>query len=120
MDKHGSGWADPTNEKVWDYNIPYWRKPSKLGFQGIQLGYIRFPSDQTDQAVRVLQNSHNKKTAAVKTLEQFLERAHKRAQELGVELSIDVFGLTGSSDDDISIGLETQQSHQTRGCSSRR
>ncbi len=102
VDHHGSGWADPTNPKVWDYNIHILEKAAELGFQGIQFDYIRFPSDGPTKLC-VYSKPHTKATA-VNFLEQFLERAHKRTQELGVELSIDVFGLTGSSDDDMGIG----------------
>jgi hypothetical protein len=102
VDRHGSAWADPTNEKVWDYNIHILEKAAELGFQGVQFDYIRFPSDGPTRLC-VYAKPHTKATA-VDALEQFLERAHKRAKELGVELSIDVFGLTGSSGNDMGIG----------------
>jgi hypothetical protein len=102
VDKKGSGWADPTNPKVWDYNIRIIEKAAELGFQGIQLDYIRFPSDGPTKLC-VYSEPHNQKMA-VDTLEQFLERVHKRTQELGMELSIDVFGLTGTDDSDMGIG----------------
>jgi hypothetical protein len=102
VDRHGSAWADPTNPKVWDYNIQILEKAAALGFQGIQFDYIRFPSDGPTKLC-VYSKPHNKTTAA-NTLAEFLERAHKRTKELGLELSIDVFGLTGSTDDDMGIG----------------
>lgn len=102
VDRHGSGWADPTNPKVWEYNLQIAEKAAELGFQGIQFDYIRFPSDGQTKLC-VYSQPHTKATA-VTYLEQFLEKSHKRTKELGVELSIDVFGLTGSAGDDMGIG----------------
>ncbi len=102
VDRKGSAWADPTNTNVWDYNIHIIEKAAELGFQGIQLDYIRFPSDGPTKLC-VYSKPHTR-ASAVETLETFLERVHKRTKELNMELSIDVFGLVGSSDDDMGIG----------------
>jgi hypothetical protein len=102
VDKKGSAWADPYNHNVWDYNIQIALKAAELGFQGVQFDYIRFPSDGQTKLC-VYSKPHNSKSS-VEALGTFLERAHKRLQERNVELSIDVFGLVGSSGGDMGIG----------------
>jgi len=43
VDRKGSAWADPTNEKVWDYNIQIVGTAVKLGFHAIQYDTIGCP-----------------------------------------------------------------------------
>ncbi len=102
VDRKGSAWADPYNHHVWDYNIDIAMKAADLGFQGIQFDYIRFPSDGQTRLC-VYSKPHSAATA-VEALGTFLERAHQKLQARGVELSIDVFGLVGSTGDDMGIG----------------
>lgn len=102
VDRKGSAWADPMNPEVWDYNIQIALKAAELGFQGVQFDYIRFPSDGKTKLC-VYSKPHSS-AAAVAALGTFLERAHSKLKPLGVELSIDVFGLVGSNDDDMGIG----------------
>jgi hypothetical protein len=102
VDRKGSAWADPTNPHVQDYNIAIALKAVELGFQGIQFDYIRFPSDGNTKLC--IYSKPHSSAAAVETLTQFLSKAHKKLKPLGVELSIDVFGLTGSYTHDLGIG----------------
>jgi hypothetical protein len=102
VDRKGSAWADPYNRHVWDYNIDIALKAIEVGFQGIQYDYIRFPSDGPTKLC-VYSKPHTSE-ASIEALGTFLERSHKMFQEKGVELSIDVFGLVGSSNDDMGIG----------------
>lgn len=102
VDKKGSAWADPTNPHVWDYNIDIALKAVELGFQEIQFDYIRFPSDGPTKLC--VYSKPISRAAAAETLAKFLDRARKKLNAKGVELSIDVFGLAGSSDDGLGIG----------------
>lgn len=102
VDKAGKAWADPYNRHVWDYNISIAQKAVELGFQGIQFDYIRFPSDGAIDQCRY--SKPHSQAAAVKNLAGFLEAAHHKLKPLGVEISIDVFGLVGSYDNDLGIG----------------
>ncbi len=102
VDKKGSGWADGYNPEVWKYNIDIAEKAGELGFQEVQFDYVRFPSDGQTKLC-VYSKPHSSATA-VKALEDFLERAHTKLKAQGVGLSIDVFGLVGSSTGDLGIG----------------
>jgi hypothetical protein len=102
VDRKKSAWADPHNPDVWKYNIDIAVKAAELGFQEVQFDYIRFPSDGPTKFC-VYSKPHSS-AAAVKALGEFLERARERLRKEGVPLSIDVFGLTGSYDNDLGIG----------------
>lgn len=107
VDRKGSAWADEYNPEVWKYNIQIAEKAVDLGFQEIQFDYIRFPSDGPTRLC-VYSKPHNEATA-VKALSDFLEQTHQALKARGVPFSIDVFGLTGSSNGDMGIGQKLDQ-----------
>lgn len=102
VDKNGKAWADPYNPNVWKYNIAIAEKAADLGFQEIQFDYIRFPSDGLTERCRYSQPHH--KNTSYKALADFLAAAQKELAPRGVKISIDVFGLVGSYDNDLGIG----------------
>lgn len=107
VDKKGSGWADAYNPEVWKYNIEIAEAAADMGFQEVQYDYVRFPSDGPTKLC-VYSKPHTSATA-VKALADFLERTHERLKARGVGLSIDVFGLVGSSSGDLGIGQKLDQ-----------
>jgi hypothetical protein len=102
VDKNGKAWADPYNPNVWKYNISIAEKAADVGFQEIQFDYIRFPSDGPTERCRY--SKPHTKASAVKALADFLAAAQKELSPRGVKISIDVFGLVGSYDNDLGIG----------------
>jgi hypothetical protein len=107
VDRNGMAWADPYNTHVWKYNISIAKRAAELGFQGVQFDYIRFSSDGLTDRCRY-SKPHSRATAP-KALAEFLEMAHKELNPMGVELSIDVFGLVGSYDNDLGIGQKLSE-----------
>ncbi|MCX5782764.1 MAG: putative glycoside hydrolase, partial [Elusimicrobia bacterium] len=101
-DHSGNTWADPYNREVWDYNLNIAEKALELGFSEIQFDYLRFPSDGNTRNC-VYSQAHSSITAS-QALTGFLEEANKRLKSKGANISIDVFGLTTTSDDDMGIG----------------
>ncbi len=102
VDRKGSAWGDAYNQNVWTYNIEIALKAADIGFQEIQFDYIRFPSDgPTKQAVY---SQPHTSASAVKALSTFLAQAQDKLDKRGATLSIDVFGLVGSSKSDMGIG----------------
>jgi len=102
VDDNGFAWADPFVEAVWNYNVTVASIAAQLGFQEIQFDYIRFPSDGKMEQARF--SKPISASARVKTLASFLKRAQHQLKPLGVDLSIDVFGLAGSRSDDLWVG----------------
>lgn len=102
VDRKGSAWGDPFNPAVWKYNIDIAARAAELGFQEVQFDYIRFPSDGP-MKYTVYSKPHTP-AAAVEALSTFLARAQKELDKRNVDVSIDVFGLTGSTGDGMGIG----------------
>jgi len=102
-DRKGSTWLDPYNKDAWEYNIQIAERAIDLGFQEIQFDYIRFPSDGNTKNCRYSNKKHSR-AEAPKAIVEFLKEAAKRIRDKGGKVSIDVFGLTTTSQDDMGIG----------------
>lgn len=102
-DHEGVAWADPYHKEVWEYNLAVATQAVALGFEEIQFDYIRFPSDGDTKQCRYSFAQHHA-SSAVKNLENFLQTASQRLKALGVNVSIDIFGLTPSVPHDMGIG----------------
>jgi hypothetical protein len=92
LDREELGWANPYRQEVWDYNIGIATEVAQLGFDEIQLDYLRFPSDgDLTQIVYEEEDSLEAKTTAIRT---FLSQMREALEPYDVFLSADVFGLT--------------------------
>jgi hypothetical protein len=101
-DTKGAAWLDPYNKDTWDYTLKIAQRAAEIGFDEIQFDYIRFPSDGNIKDCRY-SKPHSPREAA-ETLVAFLKEAKKCLSPKGVKISIDVFGLTTTSTDDMGIG----------------
>ena len=70
-DRGGHGWVDPANREVWEYNLDIAQKTLELGFDEINLDYIRFPTD--GDLNNIIYPSWNKTTPREEILKNFLE-----------------------------------------------
>ncbi|OGS21358.1 MAG: hypothetical protein A2252_08950 [Elusimicrobia bacterium RIFOXYA2_FULL_39_19] len=102
VDKKDQAWLDPFNKDNWEYTFEIAQQCVKLGFEEIQFDYIRFPSDGVIKNCRYSQPHSS--TTAVNNIVAFLKEAKTRLKITGVKISIDVFGLTTSSEHDMGIG----------------
>jgi hypothetical protein len=103
LDRQKVAWLDPYNKAAWDYVLEIAEKAVDLGFDEIQFDYIRFPSDGNTKNCRYSNRNHNSIEAS-KALVGFLKEANRKIKNKGAKLSIDVFGLTTTSLDDMGIG----------------
>jgi hypothetical protein len=95
-------WVNAHRPEIWDYDIALAREAADLGFDEIQLDYIRFPSDgPLDRAEYGVPHDAETRPAAIRT---FLTMAHDALLLTGAYLSADVFGLTMWSEGDAGIG----------------
>lgn len=99
----GTSWVDPYRKEIHDYNLDIAQQAVALGFQEVQLDYIRFPSDGPIKQCRYSYEAHDS-TSALRCLEGFLDEARERLKPLGANVSICVFGLTTSAPNDMGIG----------------
>jgi hypothetical protein len=91
----GLGWANPYDQRVWDYNVDVAEVAARTGFDEIQFDYVRFPSDGNMESV-----VYPGKTSTPPgwVIAQFVHYAAKRLKPLGVRVSADVFGLSATRD----------------------
>jgi hypothetical protein len=104
---NGLAWVNAHRSEVWDYNIALAVEAAGMGFDEIQLDYIRFPSDgplnRAEYGVE-----HDDKTRP-EAIGEFLSRMSKALAPTHAYLGADIFGLTmwDTADSGIGQNLET-------------
>ena len=92
IDGESLAWANPFLPAVWDYNVALAGEIAALGFDEIQMDYVRFPSDgYVGQIVYAQENTEETRTASIR---EFTRRMGQATRMMGVFTSADVFGLT--------------------------
>jgi hypothetical protein len=102
-DRKGIPWVNPFRQEAWEYPITLAEHAAKIGFDEIQFDYVRFPENASklDREVDYA-NAHGwTKSEAIR---RFLHRASVRAHKYGAKVSADVFGMIGSTNNDLGIG----------------
>lgn len=95
-------WVNAHRHEIWDYDISLAREAARLGFDEIQLDYIRFPSDgPLARAEYGVPHDDQTRPAAIR---EFLTKAHDALLPTRAYLSADVFGLTMWGTGDAGIG----------------
>lgn len=95
QDFRGVFWTDPTQRRVWEYNIDIAHAAQKLGFDEINFDYIRFPTDGPVDLARYAQlDQFESKSDAIGS---FLQFARSTLGERA-KISIDVFGMAFIND----------------------
>lgn len=102
-DRKGISWLEVKATPVWDYVAALAKESYNIGFDEINLDYIRFPSDgdMTNIAYSYYQSVQETKAEAVK---DFFAGMHERLKNLGAPISVDLFGMTCTNTDDLGIG----------------
>ena len=103
-DHAGYSWADPYSKEVWDYNIGIAERAVEAGFDEIQFDYTRFPSDGNMKNCFYSQKNSSSPATQAEGITAFLHEAYARLKPRGVNVSVDIFGLTTTSTDDMGIG----------------
>ena len=102
IDGKGIRWLNPHHREVWDYHVALAREAAQLGFPEIQWDYVRFPdAPRAELARAVYPGSGGEEKSEV--IRAFLTYARERLDELDVEMTADVFGVTTSAGD-VGIG----------------
>ena len=102
-DRKGIAWLEVKASPVWDYVASLAKESEKIGFDEINFDYIRFPSDgnMKDIAYTYYKPKVETKAEAVK---DFFRGIHDRTKDLGIPISVDMFGMTATNYDDLGIG----------------
>jgi hypothetical protein len=99
LNNGGLGWTNPYDTRVWRYNVGIAEAAARAGFDEIQFDYVRFPSDGDVTQIRYPGEHAQPKGW---TVPLFVRYASKRLHQLGVRVSVDVFGLSATRDLGIS------------------
>ena len=93
-------WIDPSSKEAWRYNVFIAKNAFSHGFDEVNFDYIRFPSDGNLQNMDFpFWDGKTPKRAVVKNFFKYIRK------ELPDEIiSIDLFGLSTISTDDLGIG----------------
>jgi hypothetical protein len=101
QDRKGLSWLDTSNPAVWSYHVAIAKEAVSLGFDEINLDYVRFPSDGiiSDMSFPYL----GKQTKA-EALKNFFAYFSQQMKDEPAYLSVDLFGLTTTVKNDMNIG----------------
>jgi hypothetical protein len=89
---NGISWLSAYEEEVWEYNIEIMMEAVELGFDEIQLDYMRFPSDGPLDRAEYGVDEHNSETR-VAAIAEYLQRSHEVIMPTRAYLGGDIFGL---------------------------
>jgi hypothetical protein len=103
VDSKGITWLNAYEREVWDYHIAIAREVALMGFPEIQFDYVRFPDAPEEDMARAVFGSSNGRTKAA-AIREHLDYARRELADLGVQLTVDVFGVTTSANRDVGIG----------------
>ena len=99
-DNNGLAWLDPASKDVWDYDVSLAKDAFYHGFDEINFDYVRFPTDgKTGEMGFPAYDGVTPKADVIKNFFQYL-----RTQLAGDKISVDLFGQTTVSKDDMGIG----------------
>jgi len=100
-DRKGLSWLDPANKEVWDYHIDISKEAVKLGFDEINLDYIRFPSDGQISAMKFPKWKEGTKAEVMKN---FFAYYYDKMKGEPAYISADIFGMVTTVKGDLNIG----------------
>ncbi|MFH1112268.1 MAG: putative glycoside hydrolase [Patescibacteria group bacterium] len=103
-DSGGRLWLDPTAKEIWQYNSNIAKQALALGFDEINLDYIRFPSDGDVSAIKYpVWDKKKDKEEVIAEFAQWIANDIKKFKPHTV-ISVDVFAFTFVQDWDLDIG----------------
>ena len=90
----GAAWANPYDQRVWEYVVDVAVAAAKAGFDEIMFDYVRFPTDGSAPEVYPGRRSEPR----WQTIASFVEYATERLEPFGVQVSAALFGLAATRD----------------------
>lgn len=104
-DSCGNAWVNPCKEEVWDYIISIASTCADLGFDEIQLDYVRFPVGQNSEDAYYGVPADDEMRQEY--INNFLDTATTALHEKNIPVTADVFGtIIRSSIDSKHIGQD--------------
>ncbi len=104
LDGLGQPWVDTYHDSIWVYAADLAEEAVRMGFAEIQLDYVRFPDEPPQRLARAVYNAQRGGETQRESLGRHLRYMKRRIGALGVPFTIDVFGLTTSTEGGLGIG----------------
>lgn len=102
--RDGIVWVSAHDRKKWEYNIEVSKEAAQAGFNEIQFDYVRFPASNGGKLDKYLDYRNELGESKPLTIQRYLKYARENLSPLKVYISADIYGLVGSSADDMGIG----------------
>lgn len=103
-DTGGYPWIDPASREVWEYTVNLSKRAVDMGFDEVQLDYVRFPSEGTLN--KISYPSYDSVTPKMNIITDFMKYFHDemKSHSPRTMLSADIFGYTFLRGNDNGIG----------------
>lgn len=103
----GGAWLDPTSKRTWEYAVDLAHEAATLGFDEVNLDYIRFPSD--GPGFNHIRYPHwNGKALKRAIIQSFAKYFDAEVYMFGIRTSADLFGLVFWAKGDLGIGQQLE------------
>ncbi|KPJ96339.1 MAG: hypothetical protein AMS18_01025 [Gemmatimonas sp. SG8_17] len=103
-DRFGDPWVDGYRDSIWMYAGDLAAEAVLMGFRELQFDYVRFPDEPADNLERAVFAARRPGETRRQGIRRNLRVLGERVRALGVPFTLDVFGLTTSSTNDLGIG----------------
>ncbi len=118
QDRNGLHYIDPGSIQYWDYIVRLAKAAERIGFDELNFDYVRYPTDGNMADIRYPISGPTLSTPLPKTpsgdspfktqkewvLRSFFAYLRANTQSLGIPISADLFGMTMTASDDVTIG----------------
>jgi hypothetical protein len=103
-DRQGNAWVDAHQDSVWIYAADLATEAVLLGFAEIQFDYLRFPDEPRWLLERAVFPAERPGESLRTAVRRNVALMRQRTADLGVPFTLDLFGLTTSTEGDLGIG----------------
>ena len=103
-DRLNFAWVDAFNDSVWVYAAQLGEEAVRMGFAELQFDYVRFPDEPKSKMASAVFSSRQGSETTRQGVTRNLRLLRDRVKPLGVPFTIDIFGMTSSTEVDMGIG----------------
>lgn len=100
-DRKGLAFTNPKMKEVWEYTAVLAEYSYALGFDEINFDYIRYPSDGVISNIDYGLIGEESRSSVLKEFYIYLD---ERLRSQNIPISVDIFGLVTTAQDDLGIG----------------
>jgi hypothetical protein len=105
-DRLAGPWVDPTSAGAHEYAVDLAVEACALGFDEIQLDYVRYPAGRTAQVSGQLALTQEERVEAIAA---FVALVRDAVNPMGCSLSADIFGIVVSVHNDQGLGQRPEE-----------